>query len=176
MAMEVRVRDVKRWAGRRIEVPLEGEWPAPLQERSDWPLEGAACGRVTVDNGGEFLAVVLRGRATLRAECGRCLGPMRLEVPFELHQEFREAEPGLADEWLPYRQDVIPLDELVAEAVVLATPAVPVCDPECRGLCSQCGRDLNDGECGCLPPADERWRALAGWRRPQASENPEEDT
>lgn len=163
MPMEVRVRDVKRWAGRRIEVPLEGQWPATLQERSDWPLEGVAEGQVAVDNGGDFLAVVLRGRACLRAECSRCLRATRIEVPFELHQEFREAEPGLEDDWLSYHQDVIGLDDLVAEAVLLATPAVPVCRPDCRGLCPQCGQDLNEGACGCVPDRDARWSALAGW-------------
>ncbi len=168
MPMEVRVRDVKRWAGRRITVPLEGDWPAALQELSEWPLVGRASGQVVLDNGGDFLAVALSGEAVVGAECGRCLQPVKLDVPFALRQEYREDEPGFEDEWLAYRQDVVELDDLVTQAVLLALPEVPLCRPDCRGLCPTCGRDLNDGPCGCAPPQDERWSALAGWHAIEA--------
>ena len=174
MPMEVRVRDVKRWAGRRIAVLLAGDWPAALHELSEWPLVGSASGQVVVDNGGEFLAVAISGRAALDAECGRCLQPVRLDVPFDLRQEYREGEPRFEDEWLAYRQDVIGLDDVVTEAVLLAVPAVPLCCPDCRGLCPTCGRKLNERPCGCAGLTDERWSALAGWRAPEPR-TPEED-
>ncbi len=175
MPMEVRVRDVKRWAGRRIAVPLEGDWPADLQELSEWPVVGSASGEVVVDNGGDFLAVALSGEAAVKAECGRCLHPVRLDVPFALRQEYREGEPGFEDEWLTYHQDVIELEDLVTQAVLLALPEVPLCRPDCRGLCPTCGRNLNDGPCGCIPPQDERWSALAGWDA-IAAKKPEGDS
>ncbi len=177
--MEVRVRDVKRWVGRRIAVPLDGEWPPALQELAEWPLVSPPSGQVVVDNGGDFLAVALSGEAAVEAECGRCLRPVRLSVPFALRQEYREVEPGFEDEWLAYRQDVIGLDDLVTEAVLLALPVRPLCRPDCRGLCPTCGEDLNDGPCGCAPPQDQRWSALAGWRAIEAKkpeEKPEEDS
>jgi uncharacterized protein len=35
------------------------------------------------------------------------------------------------------------------EAIILSFPRFPLCDEACKGLCSQCGKDLNKGPCGC---------------------------
>jgi uncharacterized protein len=163
MPMEVRVRDVKRWAGRRMREPLGGDPPEELVRLSDWPIDGQVSGDVVVDNGGDFLAVRLSGEVVLRAECARCLKPFSLPVAWELTQEFREDVPGPDDEWNAYREDVIPLDPLITEAVLLATPPAPLCHPDCRGLCSQCGQDLNLGPCTCEPFRDPRWSGLGEW-------------
>jgi uncharacterized protein len=41
-------------------------------------------------------------------------------------------------------------------------PFAPLCRPDCLGLCSRCGGDLNLGECTCRPEADPRWAPLSG--------------
>lgn len=47
------------------------------------------------------------------------------------------------------------------EAIVLNLPHFPLCNDACRGLCSQCGKDLNDGPCGCSArEAGGAWDAL----------------
>jgi uncharacterized protein len=43
----------------------------------------------------------------------------------------------------------LPLDELVEEDVILDQPSKVLCREDCRGLCPQCGKDLNGGLCGC---------------------------
>jgi len=30
-------------------------------------------------------------------------------------------------------------------------PLAETCRDECKGLCAQCGANLNEGECGCEP-------------------------
>jgi uncharacterized protein len=35
------------------------------------------------------------------------------------------------------------LAETVREAISLAEPIAPLCRPDCRGLCLECGTDLN---------------------------------
>jgi uncharacterized protein len=35
------------------------------------------------------------------------------------------------------------------EAILLSLPRFPLCDEECKGLCPRCGKDLNEGPCGC---------------------------
>jgi uncharacterized protein len=39
-------------------------------------------------------------------------------------------------------------------------PLQPLCRPECKGLCPQCGQDWNSGTCDCVPEQDQRWEAL----------------
>ena len=48
----------------------------------------------------------------------------------------------------------------IRESMILAFPSYPVCRESCKGLCAQCGANLNEEACGCKPPADVRWGAL----------------
>jgi uncharacterized protein len=34
----------------------------------------------------------------------------------------------------------------------MGLPLQPLCRRECKGLCPQCGANLNEGECGCGSP------------------------
>ena len=43
--------------------------------------------------------------------------------------------------------DVIDITEDIRQELMLAYPMVPVCQPDCRGLCTACGQNLNVGTC-----------------------------
>lgn len=43
----------------------------------------------------------------------------------------------------------VDITEDLREAIVLNLPRFPLCDEACKGLCSLCGKDLNEGPCGC---------------------------
>ena len=38
---------------------------------------------------------------------------------------------------------------MIWETLITALPAALVCSPDCKGLCPQCGANLNKGPCGC---------------------------
>ncbi|RLC89632.1 MAG: hypothetical protein DRI37_03475 [Chloroflexi bacterium] len=54
------------------------------------------------------------------------------------------------------------LSPLIRECAWLGLPINPICAPDCRGLCPQCGGNLNRGECTCetVETLDPRWEAL----------------
>lgn len=53
-------------------------------------------------------------------------------------------------------------DEL-RQSIILALPTYPVCRQDCRGVCSSCGKNLNEGPCTCSHEVrDSRWGALDG--------------
>ncbi len=55
----------------------------------------------------------------------------------------------------------LPLDALVEEDLILDQPSKVLCSEECRGLCPMCGKDLNEGLCGCRrETVDPRLAAL----------------
>jgi len=56
--------------------------------------------------------------------------------------------------------EYVDLTPEIRESMILAFPSYPVCAESCKGLCAQCGVDLNDETCSCTPPADGRWDAL----------------
>jgi uncharacterized protein len=53
------------------------------------------------------------------------------------------------------------LEDILREQVLLALPMQRVCDDACKGICPVCGRNRNEGPCGCTAvPVDDRWSAL----------------
>ena len=62
----------------------------------------------------------------------------------------KEIELKLEDVGLLYfRGEEINLQQGIQEQVVMAFPVQPLCAQNCKGLCSQCGSDLNLKDCGC---------------------------
>jgi len=73
-------------------------------------------------------------------------------------------DPALLDEDT-YAGKEIDLAPAVREQILLHIPPPPLCRDDCLGLCPRCGKDLNDGECGCdRAVIDPRWAALKGIR------------
>ncbi|MFW6088502.1 MAG: YceD family protein [Gemmatimonadota bacterium] len=111
--------------------------------------------------------VRIRGSMTARLSetCSRCLTVVERERHVPLDFRF---EPGL-DPWdegpgvyaLNANQDELDVGPALREELLLALPDYPLCRSECRGLCPQCGTDLNEGDCECVEPTgDSRWDAL----------------
>jgi len=115
----------------------------------------------------------LRGRlqAGIELQCARCLEPVPQEVAREFELLYRplgadagrdelsvtdaEAEIGY------YQGDGILLEDVLSEQVLLALPLKITCREDCKGLCPQCGQNLNQEQCSCAVPADDvRWAAL----------------
>ena len=98
-------------------------------------------------------------RTELELSCGRCLEPFRLPVNASFDQRYlplttatSEADTEVEEDDLEtsfYRDEQIDLDELVREQFYLGLPMKPLCSETCRGLCPQCGMNLNAGTCTC---------------------------
>ena len=52
------------------------------------------------------------------------------------------------------------LDDIVTTTFVLSMDSKFLCREDCKGLCCRCGKDLNDGPCGCQPDVDPRLAVL----------------
>jgi uncharacterized protein len=71
--------------------------------------------------------------------------------------ELKEEDMGLID----YQGEEINLQNEIQEQVVMAFPLRALCKPDCKGLCSECGSDLNEGDCSCIKTSsDSRFDAL----------------
>jgi uncharacterized metal-binding protein YceD (DUF177 family) len=115
--------------------------------------------------------------------CSRCVGPVRLDLQEKLRVTFMppseipaddadaasEDGPEVAAEDLdlfPFDGEKIDVEPLLREQFVLAIPYAPLCKEDCKGLCPQCGIDLNTGTCTCEKPIDPRLAALKGLKLP----------
>jgi uncharacterized protein len=105
--------------------------------------------------------VLVSGTVSARwvAECSRCLEPARGTLLASVRELF-EPGGGPEDMTYPLGEDEVDLEPMAREQCVLGLPLRPLCRPECRGLCTRCGANLNEGSCGCPPERDPRWSAL----------------
>jgi uncharacterized protein len=130
---------------------------------------------------GRRVRIEAQAKAELTVACGRCLAPVSVDVPVEFEltlvpaDEHGDDERGKDEDKGPvsgsfapaqaeeetYAGKVIDLDPIVREQILLALPGYPVCQESCKGLCTVCGGNLNERECGCdrhVP--DPRWAGL----------------
>jgi uncharacterized protein len=121
----------------------------------------------------ERFRLVGTARSELELPCSRCLEPFRLPVdaPFDLRflpatEMATQGEREVQEEDFEisyYRDDQIDLNELLREQFYLALPMKPLCSEGCKGLCAQCGVNLNTATCACEPAwEDPRLAALKG--------------
>jgi uncharacterized protein len=115
----------------------------------------------------------LRGRlaTSLELPCARCIEPVKQDVNREFELLYRpqgsdagrdelsvtdaEAEIGY------YQGEGLLLEDVLREQVLLALPLKVTCRPDCKGLCPQCGKNLNQEQCSCSNEVeDPRWAAL----------------
>lgn len=89
------------------------------------------------------------------ADCDRCLKTFEAAFKLPLTRVF--SEHGYEGEL--YEADIEPLDGLeidlgphIKEEVVLSMPIRLLCEDGCKGICPDCGVDLNTGECICGKP------------------------
>ena len=60
-----------------------------------------------------------------------------------------EPKPEPDDDLYYYAGDHLELAPMLREQLILVSPMHPLCREDCRGLCVRCGKDLNEGPCGC---------------------------
>ncbi len=85
--------------------------------------------------------------------CDRCLEKIEREEEYPFREDFRESseedsEVG-EDGCTVFSGDMIDLAALIRDTILTAQPMQNLCRTDCRGLCSRCGANLNQGECGC---------------------------
>ena len=113
---------------------------------------------------------------TVEVGCARCLEPIneRVEKDFDLFYRpvqtiAKEEEVEIGDAELEigfYQGHGLLLEDALKEQILLALPMKSLCQPDCRGLCPQCGENRNLVTCGCSPAAgDSHWAPLAGFKK-----------
>ena len=82
--------------------------------------------------------------------CDRCLTPFTktYDIPLE-HTLVTTLENEENDDFILLDNYQLNLDDLVLADVLLELPYKSLCREDCRGLCPLCGKNLNEGLCGC---------------------------
>lgn len=98
-------------------------------------------------------------QGAVRLRCSRCLQDYVLKLDEPIDLMLLHPLPADTPEEIDLRPEdldtgffdgvTIDVDLIVAEQIFLALPQQPLCQPDCQGLCSGCGADLNRETCKC---------------------------
>ncbi|CAL8977514.1 putative protein [Tessaracoccus sp. O5.2] len=98
----------------------------------------------------------------LHGQCSRCLDDIEGEASFDLQELFFYPGHEVEEDESVVVDETIDLEEALRDAVVLELPFTPLCEEDCRGLCPECGVNLNDDpEHSHGQRVDPRWEKLA---------------
>lgn len=161
--MKIRVEDTKK---KRLtlaeEEPAEHYAPlAELQESGECRFTAPVQVEVTAFWEHDHVRVAGKVTTAVALSCSRCLSEYQtpLESGFTIIYTQARADEAPDDEEVElseadlvaatYQGDEIDLDFEMAEQVMMEVPYKPLCREACKGLCTECGQDLNVAECGC---------------------------
>jgi uncharacterized protein len=159
--MKIDLSEISQRAGMRVEHDVD----QPCLEGADFACAEPVRGHLTFANSGNVLLIDGTVGTTIELPCDRCLEPARLpseatvEERFPLEEVLRPRLPAEEEEefdntlatviHLEAGKPILDLDELLRQQFVMDLPLQILCAADCKGLCPQCGANLNEGECGC---------------------------
>ncbi len=162
------------------EIPLDttvsGD-PAGLIDGVGFPSPMKVTGDIT--NTAGYMRMRLSLSAEYETACARCLKPVRGEFKLDLEKtvapksELGDLDEYRLDDYAIVEDGFIDLDENLREQLAAEFPMRVLCSEDCKGLCPKCGKNLNDGPCGC--PEKERDPRLAPLEKLLAKMRAEEE-
>lgn len=153
--LRLSLRDLPRVLGATLHREVDWTVPDDLGTSAMWVEPGSTLhldvDLTTVDDG---VLVQIEGDVELHGECVRCLDPVVEDGEFHGAEVYFEAprkrsaptsEEELPEELLTVEDgDTVDLEPMVRDEVLDMVDPLPLCRPDCPGLCPQCGIRLAD--------------------------------
>ncbi len=118
---------------------------------------------------GQKGSIFIRGKIAtdLELACSRCAETFLLPMRCTLEEIVSlTPDPEQEEFWdtpiIDREQDELDLSALSLQVLLENLPLQPLCKADCRGLCPQCGQDLNKGDCDCQAEAIDPRLAILG--------------
>ena len=161
--MKLKVEDIPT-SGLDIKQPLDQDWLKDILrdigETEEWRFSAPISLDLKVTKASRNVFVQGNIVTNLIIKCSRCLKEFDYPIlihnlkytfcPTEDKRIIDDLELSSEDlEFSFYLGEEIDISQVILEQVILDVPFKPLCHDLCRGLCYQCGMDLNKDECKC---------------------------
>ncbi|UCC59537.1 MAG: DUF177 domain-containing protein [Dehalococcoidia bacterium] len=144
-----------------------------INERAETGI--AVQGRVQLLRTNRSILVSGKIGTTTKEVCSRCLEEFDLPLTLDIEEEYYVKRdpttgamlsvPSESGTFTIDEDNILDLNEAVRQYILLTQPMKPICRENCAGLCSQCGRNLNEQSCDCKPIiTDSPWAPLQALR------------
>ena len=166
--MQIHLSDISSSEGKSQHYSVVFEMDTITFQQGTFPVLDKEPVELTITNTGDrVLELEGSGLVTVGIPCDRCLEEVKTRISFEFK---RKLDMKLTDEERVNDLDEssyltgydLDVDRLVYLEVLMSWPLKVLCKEDCKGICSRCGKNLNDGPCGCAEePKDPRMAAIS---------------
>lgn len=156
--MNIRIHDITE-QGLDVEFNNDESWGEYL------PPHGQVFAVLHIERSGDYILVTGSANTLVHLECSRCLALFDTQIKSEVNSTLvaesvlEEADSkeltGEELELKTYQGEEFSIDEIVSENILVELPVKPLCSKSCKGLCPQCGANLNSVSCTCSVPDDD---------------------
>ena len=111
----------------------------------------------------DILILKAKIKTKLEMVCSRCLDTFIYPIDIDIEERFTTNSVSEDDDVIVVMDDVLDITEIVETSIISTLPIQRVCKDDCKGLCQECGCNLNYNSCSCdKEDVDIRFEALKG--------------
>ncbi|WMC92647.1 YceD family protein [Kineothrix sp. MB12-C1] len=152
--MLMNLTDVLTSEGKVVEKQVEIDIVQIDSRLGDFPIIEKTPVTLTLTNIGTNQASIEgKMELTFAMNCDRCLKPVLQKVILDFTRVVegpdaytKDAEDDDQNFMEGYQLNI---DDLIKNECFMNLPTKVLCQPDCVGICMQCGKDLNEGQCAC---------------------------
>ncbi len=153
--MLINLTDVLSCEEKVVKRTVETEFQSFDSSLGSFPLTEEEPLNLTLTNlGGDKLLVEGEQKFVAKIPCDRCLTETEvpIEISFSKEMDMKQSAEGRIDDLDEtdfidgYNLDT---EKLVYGELLLNWPMKTLCRDDCKGICKKCGKNLNEGDCGC---------------------------
>ena len=118
-------------------------FPSPMKVKGD------------ITNTAGYMRMHLTASLDYSAKCARCLADVNGSFTFDLEKTvaprevLSDLDEDRLDDYAIIDDGFLDMDTQLTEQLEVEFPLRFLCKEDCKGLCSKCGKNLNEGECDC---------------------------
>lgn len=134
-----------------------------MEFSGQFPLKKPVNLKGTVSNKASLVRLEAEISYEFDAPCDRCGVDTQHQHTVKIEKSLASAIEGEESDTIITVPDMkLDLDEFIYSETVMSLPMKHLCKEDCKGICSKCGKNLNDGKCDCPEKEiDPRLAALA---------------
>ena len=104
-------------------------------------------GNITAVN--EIFTLIASVKTSLKLNCSRCLEAFIYPIDIDIEERFTNNKELQDEEIMFVDSNSINIADVVESIIISTLPIKKLCTDNCKGLCSSCGKNLNQGPCQC---------------------------
>lgn len=161
--MKVQISDIISGKDRNKKIDYKFEIPK-FEFEGDMIKSMGSCevvGIILSDN--DMLLLNAEVKVDLEMICSRCLDTFIYPIDIDIEERFTTNSKSQDEEAVVVMDDVLDITEIVETSIISTLPIKRVCKEDCKGLCQECGCNLNYNTCSCdKEDVDIRFESLRG--------------